>query len=56
VHVAGGTSTLRTRPAGSDAPAWGPPPSALGLLRALKAELDPDGRFGPGRFTPWMAR
>ena len=56
VHAAGGTSTLRTRPAGSDAPAWGPPPSALGLLRALKAELDPDGRFGPGRFTPWMAR
>jgi glycolate oxidase FAD binding subunit len=56
VHAAGGTSSLRTRPAGSDAPAWGPPPSALGLLRALKAELDPDGRFGPGRFTPWMAR
>ena len=22
---------------------------------ALKAELDPDGRFGPGRFDPWMA-
>jgi glycolate oxidase FAD binding subunit len=56
VHAAGGTSTLRARPAGSDAPAWGPPPSALGLLTALKAELDPDGRFGPGRFTPWMAR
>jgi glycolate oxidase FAD binding subunit len=55
VHAAGGTSTLRARPAGSDAPAWGPPPSALGLLTALKAELDPDGRFGPGRFTPWMA-
>jgi glycolate oxidase FAD binding subunit len=56
VHAAGGTSTLRARPAGSDAPALGPPPSALGLLTALKAELDPDGRFGPGRFTPWMAR
>ena len=54
VHEAGGTSTLRARPDGSDAPAWGPPPSAIGVLRALKAELDPQGRFGPGRFDPWM--
>ena len=29
VHAAGGTSVLRSRPAGFDAPAWGPPPSAL---------------------------
>ena len=55
VHAAGGTSALRTRPAGSDPPAWGPPPSALPVLQALKAELDPDGRFGPGRFAPWMS-
>ena len=53
VHAAGGTSVLRARPAGSDAPAWGPPPSAIAVLRALKAELDPRGRFGPGRFAPW---
>ena len=54
VHAAGGTSQLRSRPLGADAPAWGPPPSALALLRAVKTELDPDGRFGPGRFAPWM--
>jgi hypothetical protein len=54
VHAAGGTSVLRARPADADAPAWGPPPSAVGVLRALKAELDPQGRFGPGRFAPWF--
>lgn len=54
VHAAGGTSVLRSRPAGTDLPAWGPPPSALPVLAAVKAELDPDGRFGPGRFSPWL--
>jgi glycolate oxidase FAD binding subunit len=54
VHQAGGMSVLRSRPAGSDAPAWGPPPSALGVLRAVRAELDPRGRLGAGRFSPWM--
>ena len=54
VAEAGGTSVLRYRPAGADAPAWGPPPSALGVLRAVKQSLDPDGRLGPGRFDPWM--
>ena len=54
VHEAGGTSALRARPEGSDAPAWGPPPTAIDVLRAVKAELDPQGRFGPGRFDPWM--
>jgi glycolate oxidase FAD binding subunit len=54
VHAAGGTSVLRSRPADADLPAWGPPPSAIAVLRAVKAELDPQGRFGPGRFDPWM--
>jgi glycolate oxidase FAD binding subunit len=54
VHAAGGTSVLRARPEGADVPAWGPPPSAIAVLRAVKAELDPQGRFGPGRFDPWM--
>jgi glycolate oxidase FAD binding subunit len=54
VHAAGGTSVLRSRPAEADVPAWGPPPSAIAVLRAVKAELDPQGRFGPGRFDPWM--
>lgn len=54
VHAVGGTSVVRSRPAGADVPAWGPPPSALPVLTALKTALDPDGRFGPGRFAPWM--
>jgi glycolate oxidase FAD binding subunit len=54
VHAAGGTSVLRGRPAGSTAPAWGPPPSALAVLRSVKKSFDPTGRLGPGRFTPWL--
>jgi glycolate oxidase FAD binding subunit len=54
VHAAGGTSVLRDRPAGAAVPAWGPPPSAVAVLEALKAELDLAGRFGPGRFAPWF--
>jgi glycolate dehydrogenase FAD-binding subunit len=54
VHAVGGTSVLRSRPTEADAPAWGPPPSAIAVLRAVKAELDPQGRFGPGRFETWM--
>lgn len=54
VHAAGGTSVVRSRPAGPDVPAWGPPPSAIAVLRSVKNVLDPQGRFGPGRFDPWM--
>lgn len=54
VHAAGGTSVLRHRPAGSAAPAWGPAPSAVAVLRALKRTLDPAGRLEPGRFAPWF--
>jgi glycolate oxidase FAD binding subunit len=54
VAAAGGTSVLRARPAGLDAPAWGPAPSAVAVLRAVKTALDPDHRLGPGRFDPWM--
>jgi glycolate oxidase FAD binding subunit len=54
VHAAGGTSVLRNRPAGSTAPAWGPPPSGVAVLRSLKQALDPAGRLGPGRFDPWF--
>jgi len=54
VHAAGGTSVLRGRPDGSDAPAWGPPPSAVGVLRAVKRAFDPAGRLGPGRLSPWL--
>ncbi len=54
VYAAGGTSMLRHRPAGCDAPAWGPPPAALPVLASVRRALDPDGRLGPGRFSPWM--
>jgi glycolate oxidase FAD binding subunit len=54
VHAAGGTSVLRTRPvSGTAVPAWGPPPSAMAVLRAVKQQFDPAARFGPGRFDPW---
>ncbi len=54
VHAAGGTSVLRARPAGAHLPGWGPPPSALAVLRAVKHAFDPADRLGPGRFDPWM--
>ncbi|HEX8496581.1 MAG TPA: hypothetical protein VF661_05235, partial [Actinomycetales bacterium] len=54
VHDAGGTSVLRNRPAASPAAAWGPPPTALAVLRSVKKSFDPAGRLGPGRFTPWF--
>jgi glycolate oxidase FAD binding subunit len=54
VHAAGGTSVLRSRPTGLDASAWGPAPSAVAMLRAVKQELDPAGRLGPGRLAPWL--
>jgi FAD/FMN-containing dehydrogenase len=30
--------------------AWGPPPPAFPLMRALKAQFDPHGLCNPGRF------
>jgi glycolate oxidase FAD binding subunit len=56
VHASGGTSVLRNRPAGLDAPAWGPPPSALAVLRSVLHTFDPTGRLGPRRFAPWLER
>lgn len=54
VAAAGGTSVLRDRPDTLDVPAWGPAPSASALLKAIKTRLDPEARFAPGRFDPWM--
>ncbi|GAY07822.1 FAD-binding oxidoreductase [Pseudonocardia sp. N23] len=54
VHAAGGTSVLRDRPDGFTGDAWGPPPSAVALLRSVKRTLDPDGRLEPGRLSPWL--
>lgn len=55
VLARGGSVLLEDRPADVDRhiDALGPPPSAVALLRAVKAQLDPDGRFAPGRFGSW---
>ncbi len=30
---------------------WGPPPDAIGLMRRVKGELDPQNRCAPGTFV-----
>lgn len=54
VAAVNGTSALRDRPDELEAPAWGPAPSGLPVLKAIKNQLDADGRLSPGRFAPWM--
>ncbi|MDD7941188.1 FAD-binding protein [Actinomycetospora lutea] len=54
IAEAGGTSTLRQRPAGAELPALGPAPAAATVLRAVAASLDPDQRLGRGRLAPWI--
>ena len=51
-----GAVLLRQRPVDFDATVdpLGPAPAAAGLLRAVKARLDPDGRCAPGRLAPWL--
>lgn len=49
----GGHAVVRRRIAGLDdlVDCWGPPPSAIGLMRRVKQALDPDNRCAPGRFV-----
>ncbi|TCK25507.1 FAD-binding oxidoreductase [Pseudonocardia endophytica] len=54
VAAVNGTSALRDRPDALDAPAWGPAPSGVAVLKAIKNQLDPEDRLCPGRFDPWM--
>jgi glycolate dehydrogenase FAD-binding subunit len=51
----GGVVSLRRRDglAATD-DAWGPPPPAVAVMRAVKRAFDPDDRFGAGRFAPWF--
>ena len=53
IAALGGHVTLRQRLLGMDelVDAFGPPPSSFGLMRAVKEQLDPDGRCAPGRFV-----
>jgi glycolate oxidase FAD binding subunit len=51
--AAAGGSTTAIRRAG-DVPAWGPPPPAVALMRAVKHRFDPGDRLGDGRFAPWF--
>ncbi|MGY1710442.1 FAD-binding oxidoreductase [Geodermatophilus sp. SYSU D00758] len=52
----GGTVLLRDRPPAVDAELdpLGPPPSSVGLLRALRRRLDPQARCAPGRLGSWL--
>ncbi|MFC5746592.1 FAD-binding oxidoreductase [Actinomadura rugatobispora] len=55
VHSRDGAASVRRRDGlTADVPAWGPPPPAVGVMRAVKQRFDPDGRFGAGRFAPWF--
>ncbi|PZF84444.1 FAD-binding oxidoreductase [Jiangella anatolica] len=38
----------------AELPAWGEPPPAVAVLRAVKHAFDPDDRLGSGRFAPWF--
>jgi glycolate oxidase FAD binding subunit len=52
VTAKGGSITVFRR--AGDVPAWGPPPPAVALMRAVKQRFDPDHRLGAGRFAPWF--
>ncbi|HZD66389.1 MAG TPA: FAD-binding protein [Acidimicrobiales bacterium] len=51
----GGTVVVRRRPPELAAlvDLWGPAPEAVTVMRRVKEQLDPSGRLGRGRFSPW---
>ncbi len=53
VAALGGTVVLRRHAddLGNSADVWGPEPSAISVMRRVKARLDPDRRCAPGRFV-----
>jgi glycolate oxidase FAD binding subunit len=52
VASAGGSTTAIRR--AGEVPAWGSPPPAVAVMRAVKQQFDPGGRLGGGRFAPWF--
>lgn len=56
VAALGGALMVHERPEQVEAEldALGPPPPSVAILRAVKAQLDPDGRCAPGRFRGWF--
>jgi glycolate oxidase FAD binding subunit len=53
LHGLGGSLVLAAAPREVRAvlDVWGPPPPSIGLMRSLKARLDPERRLAPGRFV-----
>jgi glycolate oxidase FAD binding subunit len=39
---------------GDEATSWGPPPPAVRVMRAVKRQFDPTGRFVAGRLAAWL--
>jgi len=42
---------MHAQPSDLQIEAWGTPPPAFALMRALKERFDPRGTFNPGRFV-----
>jgi glycolate oxidase FAD binding subunit len=53
-HEFGAAVTVLRRGGLDPASAWGPPPPAVRVMRAVKRRFDPDDRFGAGRFAGWL--
>jgi glycolate oxidase FAD binding subunit len=52
VENEGGSLVLLRKPPGADSPdTWGNPGDAIGVMRALKRQLDPKATLNPGRFV-----
>ncbi|TNC29751.1 FAD-binding protein [Amycolatopsis alkalitolerans] len=50
----GAAVTVHRRDGLGPSSGWGPPPPAVRVMRAIKRQFDPAGRFGAGRFAPWL--
>ena len=51
IEAEGGSLVVHAQPPDLQVEAWGKPPPAFALMRALKERFDPHGTFNPGRFV-----